>query len=154
MWFRMSIIDLEPDVYFALVRAFPLVPIESDEDLDRAITVINSLLDKPTLSAGEQGYLDVLSDLVEKYESTEHPIGPAPDGDILRHLIEAKGVTEIDVSRATKITASTIADVLSGARQLTRSQIAKLASYFCVDPTVFNFESPQEGSARSGRKRE
>jgi HTH-type transcriptional regulator/antitoxin HigA len=148
MWLRMSIIDSEIDVYFALVRAFPLVPIESDEDLDRAITVINSLLDKPTLSAGEQGYLDVLSDLVEKYESTEHPMGPVSDSDMLRHLVEAKGVMESDVSRATKIPASTISDVLSGTRQLTRTQIAKLASYFCVDATVFNFESPQAGPGR------
>lgn len=89
----MSIIDSEQEAYFGLVRAFPLVPIQSDEELDRAIAVINSLLDKPSLSPGEQGHLDVLSDLVEKYESTEHPLGPVSDGDTLRHLIEAKGVT-------------------------------------------------------------
>lgn len=148
----MSIIDSESDVYFALVRAFPLVPVESDEDLDRAIAVINLLLDKPALSPGEQGYLDVLSDLVEKYESTEHPIGPVSDGGMLRHLIEAKGVTEIEVTRATKIPASTIADVLSDKRQLTRIQIAKLASYFCVNPTVFNCELLRQRPTRNGRK--
>lgn len=140
----MSIIESEQGVYFALVRAFPLVPILSDEELDRAIAAINSLLDKPKLSPGEQGYLDVLSDLVEKYESAEHPLGPVSDGDMLRHLIEAKGVTESAVSRATKIAGSTIANVLSGKRQLTRGQIGKLASYFCVDVSVFDRESPQE----------
>ena len=41
----MSMIDSEHEAYFGLVRAFPLVPIQSDEELDRAITVINSLLD-------------------------------------------------------------------------------------------------------------
>ncbi|HVA50752.1 MAG TPA: helix-turn-helix domain-containing protein [Pirellulales bacterium] len=144
----MSIIGSEPDVYFRLIKAFPLLPIESDEELDRAIAVINSLLDKPVLSPGEQGYLDVLSDLVEKYESTAHPMQPVSDGEMLRHLIEAKGVTEIAVSRATKIAAATISDVLSDKRQLTRPQIAKLANYFCVDPTVFHRELPQDGRRR------
>ncbi|HJT35860.1 MAG TPA: hypothetical protein VJ783_27780 [Pirellulales bacterium] len=147
----MSIIDSEEDVYFRLVRSFPLLPIESEEELDLAIAVINSLLDKPSLLPGEQGYLDVLSDLVEKYESTEHPLGPVSDGDMLRHLIEAKGVTETDVSRATKIAAAVISDVLSGKRQLIRAQRAKLASYFCVDPDVF--ETPHSPRARTSKKR-
>ncbi|HEX7380155.1 MAG TPA: helix-turn-helix domain-containing protein [Pirellulales bacterium] len=139
----MSIIESENDVYLALVKALPLLPIESDEELDRAIAVINCLLDKPRLSAGEQGYLDVLSDLVEKYESSAHPFGPVSDGDMLRHLIEAKGVTENEVSQATQIAGPAISDILSGKRQFTRSQVAKVASYFRVDPTVFNLDLPR-----------
>jgi HTH-type transcriptional regulator / antitoxin HigA len=148
---RMSIIDSEQDVYFRLVRSFPLLPIESDAELDRAIAVINSLLDKPSLSPGERGYLDVLSDLVEKYESTEHPIEPVSDGDMLRHLIEAKGITERDLAIATEVAPVAISDVLSGARQLARTEIARLASYFCVDPAVF--DSPRQGRSRTAKKR-
>lgn len=92
----MSIIESERDRYLDLVRGFPLLPIDSDENLNRAIAVINSLLDKPALSPGEQGYLDVLSDLVEKYETIEHPMIPVSDGEMLRHLIEAKGVSHLE----------------------------------------------------------
>lgn len=138
----MSIVDVEQDVYLRLVRSFPLLPIASDAELDGAIAVINSLLDKPTLSAGEQGYLDVLSDLVEKYESAEHPMQAVSDADMLRHLLDAKAVSPGDVSRATKIGGSVIADVLAGKRELSRGQISKIAQYFDVEATVFNFDLP------------
>jgi HTH-type transcriptional regulator / antitoxin HigA len=150
-WLRMSIIDSEQNVYFRLVRSLPLLPIESDEELDRAIAMINSLLDKPSLSPGEHGYLDVLSDLVEKYESTEHPIEPVSDGAMLRHLIEAKGITQTEFALASEIAAAAISDVLSGERQLARTEIARLASYFCVDPAVF--DSPRKGRSRTAKKR-
>lgn len=119
------------------VLEMPLLPIESDGELDRAIATINSLLDKPALSVSEQGYLDVLSDLVEKYESAQHPLAPVSDGDMLRHLMETKGVTETEVSRATNISASAIADVLNGNHKLARGQTTDLAHYFRVDPAVF-----------------
>src|ERR1700737_2470458 len=82
----------ERDRYLELVRAFPLRPIRSDEQLDQAIEVIASLLDREQLEPGEKDYLDVLSDQVERYEETNVPIPRASDAEILRHLIEAKGV--------------------------------------------------------------
>ena len=51
------------DRYFVLVRAFPLRPLRSDEDLGRAIQVVDSLVGKPSLSQDEEDYLRVLSDL-------------------------------------------------------------------------------------------
>ena len=39
-------------------------------------------------------YLDALSDLVAAYEDEHYPIEPASDADMLRHLMEAKGVTQ------------------------------------------------------------
>ena len=65
--------------YLELILEFPLRPIRSDAELDRAVKMIDSLVDKDKLSAGEQDYLDVLSDLVEKYEAEEHPMAPLSD---------------------------------------------------------------------------
>ena len=61
------------DLYFELVRRFPLRPIRSEQDLDRAIAVVDSLIDKGELSQDEDDYLDVLGDLVRKYETENHP---------------------------------------------------------------------------------
>ena len=88
-----------PAAYLKLVRTFPLRPIRSDDSLDRAIAVINSLLDRDDLSPAEADYLDVLSDLVERYETEEHPMEDVSDADMLQHLIEAKGVTQAEVAR-------------------------------------------------------
>jgi len=125
------------DGYLELVRHFPLRPIHNERELDQATAVINSLVDRDRLSAAEQDYLEVLGDLVERYEDKHHAIGDVSDADMLEHLIEAKGVTQAAVARATGIAASRLSEVLRGKRQLTRAQITKLAAYFHVAPAVF-----------------
>jgi HTH-type transcriptional regulator/antitoxin HigA len=128
-----------PDSYFELVRAFPLRRLTSDRELQEAIGVIDSLLDQSKLDRGQEDYLDVLSDLVKRYEADEHPMEPVPDADLLRHLIEAKGVSQQEAAQATEIAESTISEVLSGKRSLSRSHIGRLARYFGVSRSTFNF---------------
>jgi len=77
--------------------------------------------------------------LIERYESEAHPMAPVSDAEMLRHLIEAKGVLQTVVSKATGITDSTISEALSGKRALNRGHIGKLARYFGVSPDVFAF---------------
>src|ERR1700733_9300450 len=82
------------DQYLSLIRQFPLRPLGTDGDLDAAVAVIDSLLDRPALTAPEKDYLEVLSDLVEAYESETIPIRPVGDAELLRFLLDQKGVTQ------------------------------------------------------------
>jgi HTH-type transcriptional regulator/antitoxin HigA len=134
----------------ALIRRFPLRPITSEAELDRATAVMNSLLDRD-LDPAEDDYLDVLSDLIERYEDKHHPIptDDLTDAEMLEHLIEAKGVTQVQAARGAGIAESTISEVLAGKRQLTRSQIQKLAAYFHVSPAVF---LPERENGRQNRR--
>ena len=125
------------DRYLELVRRFPLRPLRTDADLDAAVMVIDSLIDQDTLSAPEQDYLDVLSDLVEAYETEAVPMRPVADADMLRFLIEQKGVTQAEVAKKTRIAESTISEVLAGKRKLNRAQIGKLSRFFHVAPGTF-----------------
>lgn len=125
------------DRYLGLVRQFPLRPLRSDADLDAAIDVIDALLDQPRLTPPESDYLDVLSDLVEAYEEEAIPMRPVNDADLLRILIQEKGVTQAAVAAGAGIAESTISEVLAGKRKLNRSQIDKLARFFHVEPGVF-----------------
>jgi HTH-type transcriptional regulator / antitoxin HigA len=129
----------DADNYLALVRRYPLRPIRDENALDSAIAVIDALLDRGRLAPAEEDYLDVLGDLVERYEDEHHAIetDKLTDGDILRFLIDQRDVTQADVSRATGIAESRISEVLSGKRQLTRAQLILLAAYFHVSPAVF-----------------
>jgi HTH-type transcriptional regulator / antitoxin HigA len=124
------------DSYLELVLAFPLAAIRSEEHLEAAQTVLDRLLAKQKLDAGEEMYLDALSDLVLSYEDEHHAIGPASDADMLRHLMEAKGVTQSQVSQDAGIAKSTISEVLAGKRAFSRRMIRKLAEYFKVDISV------------------
>ena len=127
------------DQYMALVRRFPLRPLCNDADLDAAIAVIDSLIDQDIRSAPAQDYLDVLSDLVQAYETENVPIGPVADSDMLRFLIENRAVTQSEFAKKADIAESTISEVLAGKRKLNRSQIGKLARYFHVEPGAFAF---------------
>jgi HTH-type transcriptional regulator/antitoxin HigA len=127
------------DTYLELIRTFPLRPIRSDAELDEAMAVIDVLVVKDSLEAAAVDYLDVLSDLVEQYEAEAHPISPASDAEMLRHLIDAMAVSQVQVARETGIVESTISAVLAGKRRLTREQIGKFAHYFHVSPSVFAF---------------
>jgi HTH-type transcriptional regulator/antitoxin HigA len=129
------------DRYLDLVRRFPLRPLRCDADLDAAAAVIDALIDRPKLTAPEQDYLDVLSDLVEVYEAEGVPMRPVGDADLLRFLIEQKKVTQATAATGAGIAESTISEVLAGKRKLNRTQIAKLARYFHVEPSAFLSES-------------
>ncbi len=133
--------------YYRLVRKFPLRPIESDEQLERAIEVLNGLLLRNDFTTDEHAYIDVLSDLIEKYEDEAIPEGPVSDVEMLAHLLEAKGVTQHDVSAATGIAESTISSLLKGRRRFNRDHVVKLAAYFHVGPGVFLSSSPSDARA-------
>ncbi|MGA2033221.1 MAG: helix-turn-helix transcriptional regulator [Thermoguttaceae bacterium] len=126
----------ERDAYLELVQAFPLASIKSDEHLEAAQVVMDQLLAKGELDDGEEMYLDALSDLVGAYEDEHHAIAPASDADMLRHLMEAKEVTQTQLSRETGIAKSTISEVLAGKKAFSRQLIRKFADYFRVDVSV------------------
>ncbi len=124
------------DSYLELVLAFPLASIKSDEHLTEAQKVMDRLLAKGELDDGEELYLDALSDLVAAYEDAHHAIEPASDADMLRHLMEAKGVTQAQLSRETGMAKSSISEVLAGKKPFSRQMMRKLADYFKVDVSV------------------
>lgn len=126
------------DSYLSLIHRFPLRAIRDDRELDEAIALINELLDRPKLDEGETDYLDVLSNIVEAYEETVHPIAPASDAAMLDSLLTDRGQTQLQVAAATGIANSTLSNVLHGKRRLTRDHIRQLAKHFKVDPGVFH----------------
>lgn len=128
----------EHDEYLELILIHPLRAIHTDEELNEAISVVDKLLDRSDLSDGGREYLEALTQLIEKYQDSNPCIGDATDAEVLAHLIEAKGVKQADIVRATDIVASTLSDVLKGKRTFTREQIGKLAKYFRVSPAAFS----------------
>ena len=127
------------DRYLELVRRFPLRPLRTDTDLDAAVAVLDELTDCAELSPPEQDYLDVLTDLVEAYEDATVPMPPVPDAELLRFLVESKGVTQAQVAAGAGLAVSTVSELLAGKRKLNRGQIGKLARFFKVSPAAFAY---------------
>ena len=131
--------DRHTDHYLRLVHAFPLRPIRNDDELSRAITFVDTLIVRGDLDPGEQDYLDVLADIVEKYEDEAHPMPPVSDAEMLRHLIEAQDITQTKLATDLEIADSTISEYLAGKRSPTRKHIGQFCKYFSVESTVFRF---------------
>lgn len=121
--------------WIELAKEFPLRPIRSDADAALAVAVIDRLTDREALTAEEEDYLEVLSDLVADYEDEHEPEGTPAE--ILRGLIENQGVSQADVARGTGLSDATISHILVGHRPPSRRAMAALAAYFKVDPGVF-----------------
>ena len=124
------------DSYLELVCAFPLASIQSHDHLDEAQRVMDHLLAKAKFDEGEEMYLDALSDLVATYEDEHFPIDPASDADMLRHFLDARGVSQAELSRGAAISRSTISEILAGKKLFSRQIIRKLAEYFKVEVSV------------------
>jgi HTH-type transcriptional regulator/antitoxin HigA len=133
----MAVGSISP-LYLKLIRRFPLRPIRTEEELQHAIAVIDSLVVRMDgLAPEEQDYLDVLSDLVEKYESEIYPEPDVPPHVMLRELIAFRGVTQTEVARTTGIGESVLSEILRGKRKIGRKTIERLTRYFHVDPSLF-----------------
>jgi HTH-type transcriptional regulator/antitoxin HigA len=125
--------------YFELVRRFPLQPITSDAELNRAIENVNALVDRglENLTHGQEAYLDVLSDLVEKYENTHHPIPDASPMEMLKFFIEDRNTSQRAVALGSGIAVSTLSEILAGRRRMNLKHMQKLAAFFKIDIGVF-----------------
>ncbi len=124
------------DSYMDLIKQFPLASIKNEKHLKAAQRVIDEILSRGKLDEGEKQFLDALSDLVAIYEDAHHVIEPASDAEMLRHLMETKGMTQTKLSRETDISKSIISEVLAGKRPLSRQMIRTLSSYFRVHVSI------------------
>jgi HTH-type transcriptional regulator/antitoxin HigA len=123
--------------YLALIREFPLRPIRSEAELDRAIAMVDALSDRKSLTPDEHDYLLVLSGLIEKYEDKRYPISAISRVPMLRYLIESKGVAQAKVAAEAGIAESMLSEILAGKRKLGIKHVTLLAGYFEVDPSLF-----------------
>src|ERR1700730_5295641 len=90
--------------YLALVRAYPLHPIRSDEDLDEAVAVLDKLMvRRKALDPQEQDYFDSLSHPMDRFETEATPMPAVSGAAMLRHLIEARDAKLSQVAAGTGV---------------------------------------------------
>lgn len=128
-------------------------PIGSKEALERTYRLIDKLMSKPTLSRADSEMLELLSMLVEQYESREHPTPHVSSADMLEHLIESRGITNATLAAEVQIPRSTITDILAGRRRISIGNVRKFADYFRVPPSAFISHATQSIPAAGGARR-
>lgn len=123
--------------YRSLLLDYLPRPIRSRAAYGRALRQVEELMSRPHLGRAQSEMVELLSTLVEQYESAEHPTPDAEPVEILRHLIEARGVTRAALAREAGIPRSVLTNVLAGRRAISKANAARLAKYFGVSVSVF-----------------
>jgi len=139
-----------PASYLELMGEFPLRPIRSGAEYDRAAKVVHRLaLREGKLDEGEEAYLEVVESLVERYDNQQAPLyaQDVSPTRALRMLVEQAGmsVTELGELVGSKGAAS---ELLSGKRkEPSKAQIARLCARFKVDASLFLLPPKTRASA-------
>jgi antitoxin component HigA of HigAB toxin-antitoxin module len=129
-----------PVSYLALMGEFPLCPIKTGADYERAIRIIHRLaLREGDLDNGEEAYLEVLEGLTERFDLEHNPINvdSVTPTEAIRMLVEQAGMTMTELGKllGSKGAAS---ELLSGKRkEPSKAQIAILCDRFKVDARAF-----------------
>ena len=118
-----------------LSSALPHV-IHTEVENRRCTAVLEELLRKKRRSPEEKRLAELLTLLIEEFERREYTLPHAGPMDVLRHLMDANGLRQVDLLDVFG-TASVISEVLKGKRELSKTHIAKLSGRFHVSPAVF-----------------
>jgi HTH-type transcriptional regulator/antitoxin HigA len=110
--------------------------IRSEEELAAFTRALHGLTAKPKPTAAEQEAINLLTFLIEHYETVRYPVPKGSPAEILRQLLKRNGLVQSSLTPEFGCTAVT-SQVITGDRQFTRSHIARLSKRFHVSPAVF-----------------
>jgi HTH-type transcriptional regulator/antitoxin HigA len=129
------------DYYFDLIKVYPLRPIHSEREFDRAMEVLIRLVkSKPEeeMDAGERDYIEALEVLAQRFEQGRRDsiLPRLAPRERLKFLMDQRGMTVNNLGRVigSQPGASLI---LHGKRSMSKTQILKLAKFFAVSPALF-----------------
>ena len=111
-------------------------PIHNDRELAEYTTALFNLTAKKKTTRDEDDAIDLITLLIERYESTRHPVPSTDPVSVLRFLMESHGLHQKDLISEFGVE-STVSLVLSGKREMNRDHIARLSARFGVSPAVF-----------------
>jgi HTH-type transcriptional regulator / antitoxin HigA len=110
--------------------------IHSDKELDEYTKVLFKLTAKKKTTPDEDEAIELLTLLIQRYESARYPVPAADPVTVLRYLMDSHGLIQKDLISEFGIE-STVSLVLSGNRKMNRDHIARLSARFHVSPAVF-----------------
>lgn len=138
--------------YDSLLLKFKPRPIRNGQEYRRMLRNVEELVghhgSTPPRAEGE--LITVLSTLIESYEVELRPRRKPTPAETLAHLIESKEELRAETARATGISPSTITNVLSGRRQISKEKLSKLAPTSVSTPAFFSPLGNSRGASALG----
>ncbi|WP_414443292.1 helix-turn-helix domain-containing protein [Burkholderia sp. 22PA0106] len=122
----------------ALQEQVFLKPIRDEGDHRKMVALANELADHLHLEADEgplHDLFDLVTDLIEGWESRQVALPKAEPREVLRYLLEAHGLKQKDLADIASPTL--ISDILAGRRAISKNVAKALAERFGTDMSVF-----------------
>lgn len=113
-------------------------PIRDDETHQQAKAMLRALFGRR--SSAIDDYKTVLVTLIANYErEAGHRLSTAgvSAADVVRHLLEDRGMTVTALADELDVPKSTLSEMLRGRRAWSKSAIIKICRYFSLKPEVF-----------------
>ncbi len=115
-------------------EALPRV-IETDEENERLLAVLEQLDELPSLTPEQESLAELLTMLIRQFEA-RYDLGSALPLEALRSLMEDRGLRQRDLLGVFGLS-SVASDVLNGKREISKLHARRLAEYFRVPVSVF-----------------
>lgn len=121
-----------------LVEVLPQ-PIKTEDEYQRALTIVESLIHKQEPTPEEDRVLDLFVILIEKFESEQYPLQnlSTPHSRLL-HLMESGDLKQTDLLGVFGSSGIT-SEVINGKREISKNHAQKLGEFFKVPPALFLF---------------
>ncbi|MBB5606769.1 MULTISPECIES: type II toxin-antitoxin system HigA family antitoxin [unclassified Janthinobacterium] len=123
--------------YQALSTLVPLHPLNDEADYERAVGILNGLLDA---GAADENHplatlVETLGMLISHYDDQHYPAPPVSPAAVIRSLMEQHELTQRDLAEIGS--QGVVSEVLSGKRELNIRQVKALARRFDLPVGLF-----------------
>ncbi len=128
---------IDPARYKRLLSQAMPVAVETEEENERLLAIVEKLMDKgEDISAEEEMLLRLLATLIQNFEERHYKPRDATPLEVLHHLMDARGLKQSDLLEVfgSKGVAS---EVINGKRGISKAQARKLAEFFQVSADLF-----------------
>lgn len=126
--------------------------IRSDKELAEYTRALLALTAKSRPTAAELDAINLLTLLIEHYETVRYPVPQGSGVEVLRALLQRYGLKQGHLIPEFG-TAAVISSVITGQRKFTRSHIARLSKRFKISPSVFFDEACAVPERREMKKK-
>jgi len=122
--------------YQALLVDFTPRPIKSEREYKRVLNYIEQHAE-PHPPKDKAVLMDLLAALAADYEEKRFPMPDLTSGELLKFLIDERGITRAELARQTGIPRQKITNAINGTRPLSKGNAIKLAEFFKLRPSAF-----------------
>ncbi|MBD2339306.1 transcriptional regulator [Calothrix sp. FACHB-156] len=112
------------------------VAIETEEEYERILKLVEQLTFKKNRTKEEQALYKLLIILIEAYETEHYPMEESTPHEILQHIMEASGTRQADLVGIIG-SSGVVSEVVNGKRSISKAQAKALSEYFKVAPSLF-----------------